>query len=45
MMDSTRANALRKWFQRRLKGRAKFARLVTKRVPVEQVAPAPAVAA
>jgi hypothetical protein len=42
MMDATRANALRKWFQRRLKGRGKFARLVTKRVPVEQVAPAPA---
>jgi hypothetical protein len=41
MMDATLANALRKWFQRRLKGRGKFARLVTKRVPVQQVQTAP----
>jgi hypothetical protein len=41
VMDAKKADALRKWFQRRLKGRAKFARLVARRVPVDQVPTAP----
>lgn len=28
VMDATKANALRKWFQRRFKGRSKFARQI-----------------
>ena len=31
-MDATKANALRKWFGRRFKGRSKFARVI---VPVQ----------
>lgn len=42
MLDAKRADALRKWFGRRFKGRAKFARLVTQRVKVEAIPTAPA---
>ena len=41
MMDAKKADALRKWFDRRFGGRAKFARLVTKRVKVESIPTAP----
>ena len=42
MMDAKKADALRKWFDRRFRGRAKFARLVTQRVKVESIPTAPA---
>ena len=42
MLDAVKADALRKWFGRRFKGRAKFARLVTQRVKVEAIPTAPA---
>lgn len=42
MMDAKKADALRKWFDRRFRGRAKFARLVTTRVKVEAIPTAPA---
>ena len=41
MMDAKKADALRKWFDRRFRGRAKFARLVTQRVKVESIPTAP----
>jgi len=41
LLTAAKANALRKWFQRRLKGRSKFARLVTRPPKAAPVAPAP----